>query len=79
MKPAIVTAVACLAAAACTKMPQSIEPAYVSQAPYQAWSCDQLSQEVARTDAALGEGQKNAIEQLMITKECIHPLAAETE
>ena len=79
MKPAIVIAV-CLAVGACTKIPELIgSPADVSRVPYQDWSCDQLSQEVVRTDAGLTKGQKNAIEQVMIAKDCIHPLAAETE
>jgi len=56
-----------------------MRPAYVGQSPYQGWSCDQLSREVARTDGGVGEGQKNAIEQAMMEKNCIHPLAAETE
>ena len=73
----IVVVVACLAAGACAE--KSIGPAYLAQAPYQGWSCDQLSREVARTDNGLGAGEKNAIEQVMIEKSCIHPLAAETE
>ena len=75
----IVAAVACLAAGACTSTPKSIGPANASQVPYQDWSCDQLSQELGRIDTTLTKSQKNAIEQVMITKNCIHPLAAETE
>jgi len=106
----VVTAGACLAASACAKKPESIAPAYVSQVPYQGWSCSQLGQEVVRVDAALTtaseqqdkargndiagviliglpvsslsgdniapqianlKGQKQALEQVMITKNCI--------
>jgi hypothetical protein len=77
IKPAILAAIAGLAAAACAG--KSIGPAYLAQAPYQGWSCDQLSREAARTDDGLGAGEKKAIEQVMIEKSCIHPLAAETE
>jgi hypothetical protein len=77
IKPVIVAAVACLAVGACTE--KSIGPAHVAQGSYQGWSCDQLNQEVARTDDGPSEAQKNAIERVMIKKNCIHPLAAETE
>ena len=77
IKSVIAVVVACLAAGACAD--RAMRPAYVGQSPYQGWSCDQLSREVARTDGGVGEGQKNAIEQTMIEKNCIHPLAAETE
>jgi len=66
--------VACLAAGACADKQRSI-----GQSPYEAWSCDQLNREVARTDAAFTRGQKNAVEQAMGARNCIHPLAAETE
>lgn len=67
--------VACLTAGACADKQRSV----IGQSPYEAWSCDQLNREVARTDAAFTRGQKNAVEQAMIAKNCIHPLAAETE
>jgi hypothetical protein len=73
----MIIVVTCLAASACAE--KSIGLASVSQAPFQGWSCDRLSQEVARADSGVSEGQKNAIERVMITKGCIHPLAAETE
>jgi hypothetical protein len=66
---------ACLAAGACADKQRSI----IGQSPYEAWSCDQLNREVARTDAAFTRGQKNTVEQAMAAKNCIHPLAAETE
>jgi hypothetical protein len=110
MKLLAVAAIACVAAVACAKKPESIGPAYVSQVPYQEWSCGQLAQEVARVDAALTvasgqqkkartndiagviliglpvsslsgdniapqianlKGQKQAIEQVMIGKNCV--------
>ena len=77
IKPVIVVSVAGLAVGACAA--KSVGPAYVAEASYQGWSCDQLSQEVARTDDGLSDSQKSAIEQVMIGKSCIHPLAAETE
>lgn len=50
-----------------------------TQSHYQNMSCDQLSREIARTDAAFTRGEKNAAEQAMADKNCIRPLAAETE
>jgi len=77
IKSVIAVVVACSAAGACAD--RSIRPAYIDQSPYQGWSCDQLSREAARTDGGVSQEQKNAIEQVMIEKNCIHPLAAETE
>lgn len=41
------------AASACAPTPESIQPAYVSEVPYQSWSCRQLSEETLRLHAAL--------------------------
>lgn len=73
MKPSIAITAACMAVSACTGTE------HVSQAPYQGWSCDQLSEEVARIGATLTAGEKNAIEREIIAKGCVYPLAAETE
>jgi len=39
--------------AACAASPESIAPFYVSEMAYQAWSCEQLSQEQPRLSSAL--------------------------
>lgn len=38
--------------AGCAKAPESIAPSYVSEIPYQSYSCQQLGQERARLQAA---------------------------
>lgn len=49
----IVGAVAAAAAlGGCAKSPESIAPSYVSEVSYQAWSCQQLSDETLRLSAA---------------------------
>jgi len=40
-------------AAACAPTPESIQPAYISEVPYQSWSCQQLGEETQRLNAAL--------------------------
>lgn len=37
---------------ACAKSPESISPSYVSEVSYQAWSCQQLSDETLRLSSA---------------------------
>ena len=37
---------------ACAKSPESISPSYVSEVGYQAWSCQQLSEETLRLSSA---------------------------
>jgi len=39
--------------AACAPTPESIQPAYVSEVPYQSWACQQLSGELGRLNNAL--------------------------
>ena len=39
--------------AACAPTPESIQPAYVSEVPYQSWSCQQLGEELGRLHNAL--------------------------
>lgn len=41
------------ALAACAPTPESIQPAYVSEVPYQSWTCQQLGEELARLNNAL--------------------------
>jgi hypothetical protein len=38
---------------ACAPTPESIQPAYVSEVPYQSWSCQQLGEEMGRLNNAL--------------------------
>jgi hypothetical protein len=45
--------VALLGLAGCAPTPESIQPSYVSEVPYQSWSCQQLGEESSRLDAAL--------------------------
>lgn len=49
-----IVGVVALAAAlgACAKSPESISPSYVSEVGYQAWSCQQLSEETLRLSSA---------------------------
>ena len=75
----IVTIVACLTAVACAGQQQLLGRSSASQDRYQAWSCEQLSQEIARSDPGFSKAEKNAIEQVMAAKNCIRPLAVETE
>jgi hypothetical protein len=52
-KLSIVGVVAVAAAlGACAKSPESISPSYVSEVGYQAWSCQQLSDETLRLSSA---------------------------
>ena len=78
-KSVIVATVTSLIAVGCAGQQGLLGRFSASQDPYQAWSCEQLSQEIARTDPGLGKAEKNAIEQVMAAKNCIRPLAAETE
>lgn len=48
MKIAIAAVVAVLVLAGCAKAPGSIAPSYVSEVPYQSYSCKQLGEEQAR-------------------------------
>jgi len=38
---------------ACAPTPESIQPAYVSDVPFQSWSCQQLGEETLRLNSAL--------------------------
>lgn len=49
----IAAALAVAASAACAPTPESIQPAYVSEVPYQSWSCLQLGEEMGRLNNAL--------------------------
>jgi hypothetical protein len=42
-----------LAIAGCAKKPESIAASYISDIPYQAYSCAQIGQEMVRVDSAL--------------------------
>lgn len=77
MKPVLLAAVACLTVSACVGRVGG--PAPVNGAQYQDWSCDRLSQELARTDAGFSQGQRSAVERAMAAHGCVRPLAAETE
>jgi hypothetical protein len=48
-------------AAACAPTPESIQPAYVSEVPFQSWTCQQLGEEQLRLSSALASasGQQN--------------------
>src|SRR5215475_8055924 len=61
MKTTKITRIACvgatvavLAASACAPTPESIAPSYVSDVPYQSYTCQQLGEEQVRLDHALG-------------------------
>lgn len=47
-----------LAISACAKSPESIAPSYVSEVPYQSYSCSQLGQEKARLEQAYSVAAK---------------------
>lgn len=49
----VVAALAVAAGGACAPTPESIQPAYVSEVPYQSWSCLQLGEEMGRLNNAL--------------------------
>ena len=51
----------CAVAAACAPTPESIQPAYVSEVPFQSWTCQQLGEEQLRLSSALAtaSGQQN--------------------
>jgi len=54
MKRVLFAAAILLAAcSACAPTPESIQPAYVSEVPYQSWSCQQLGEELGRLNTAL--------------------------
>ena len=42
-----------VATAGCAPTPESVAPAYVSEVPYQTWTCGQLGEEQARLSQAL--------------------------
>jgi hypothetical protein len=44
---------ACASVGACAPTPESIQPAYVSEVPYQSWTCQQLGEEELRLTSAL--------------------------
>ena len=44
---------ACAFVGACAPTPESIQPAYVSEVPYQSWTCLQLGEEQLRLNSAL--------------------------
>lgn len=46
-------ALATFGLAGCAQSPGSIQPAYVSEVPYQGWTCDQLGSEQAHLGTAL--------------------------
>lgn len=52
MKLIHIAALAALFVAGCAKAPESIAPSYVSEIPYQSYSCTQLGQEKARLEQA---------------------------
>lgn len=78
VNPILAIVAVVLAVGGCARNPE-LTGSSGTQVAYQDWSCDELSREVARTDAAFTKGQKNAIEHEMARRNCIHPLAAETE
>jgi hypothetical protein len=54
MKAAIVAcAVTAVTVAGCAKRPESISPSYISDIPYQQYSCTQIGQEIMRVENAL--------------------------
>lgn len=46
------------ALAGCAQSPESIQPAYVSPATYNGWTCSQLAEESARLSTALAQASK---------------------
>jgi len=78
-KLVVLTAVACLATWGCTSRPLAPASSSPIEGLYQDMSCDQLTQEIARVDADFTKRQKKAVEDAMIAKNCIRPLAVETE
>lgn len=53
MKLAVPAFIGLLTLAACAPTPESIAPAYVSEVPYQSWTCQQLGEENVRLHKAL--------------------------
>lgn len=53
-----VAGLAVLSLAACAKAPESIAPSYVSEVPYQSYSCTQLGQEKQRLEMAYATAAK---------------------
>jgi len=51
-KSAFAAAIAVVSLGACAKAPESIAPSYVSEVPYQGYTCEQLGQERARLEQA---------------------------
>lgn len=56
MRVPVIAALAVLTA--CAKSPESIAPAYVSDIPYQSWTCQQLGEEQSRLSSALAIASK---------------------
>lgn len=52
LKLFVAAAVAAASVTACAKAPEAIAPSYVSEIPYQTYSCVQLGQERARLEQA---------------------------
>ena len=52
IKSATVAVLAMTMLAGCAKAPESIAPSYVSEVPYQSYTCTQLGQERARLEQA---------------------------
>ncbi|MBI4046578.1 MAG: hypothetical protein HY371_07150 [Devosia nanyangense] len=48
----LAAAAAVLSLSGCAKPPSAIAPSYVSEVPYQSYSCKQLGEELQRLDAA---------------------------
>jgi hypothetical protein len=47
-----------VALASCAQSPESVQPAYASEVPYETWTCEQLGQEGANLSAALSQASK---------------------
>ena len=58
MKFVIAASLAVIALAGCAKAPASIAPSYVSEVPYQSYSCKQLGEEQGRLSQAYAVAAK---------------------
>jgi len=53
MKKSVVSLLLVALGVGCAPTPESIAPAYVSEVPYQSWTCTQLGEEMHRLNGAL--------------------------
>ena len=54
----LIGALAALTLSGCAQSPESVQPAYASEVPYQTWTCDQLGQEGSNLSSALAQASR---------------------